>query len=206
MLHAWKKSPLAALAPFALALLVATPSSSWAATWEIDTGHSNIGFTVRHLVVAKVRGMFNEWSGTVVLDEKDITKSSVDVKIKAASIDTGNAARDKDLRADWMLDVVKYPEITFKSTKVEKGKDAGTLKVTGDLTMHGVTKPVVLDVTGPSAEFKDGGGNPHVAFSASTKINRKDWGLTWSKAVEAGPVAGDEITLEIDVELFKKKP
>lgn len=190
--------------PFALALALATPSL--AASWEIDTAHSNVGFVVRHLVVAKVRGDFNEWSGTVVLDDKDITKSSVNVTIKTASIDTGNQKRDEHLRSADFFDAAKFPEITFKSTKVEPGKEKGTLKVTGDLTMHGVTKPVVLDVSGPSPEFKDPGGNPHVAFSATTKIKRQDFGLTWSKATEAGPVVGDDVNVELEIELFKKKP
>lgn len=192
------------LAPFAVALTLATPGL--AATWDIDTSHSQVGFVVRHLVVAKVRGDFNEWSGKVVLDEKDITKSSVDVKIKTASIDTGTPDRDKHLRSPDFFDADKFPELTFKSTKVEAGKDKGTLKITGDLTIRGVTKSVVLDVNGPSPEFKDPAGNPHVAFSGTTKINRRDYGLNWSKAVEAGPVAGEEVTIEIEVELKGKKP
>ena len=188
----------------ALALSLATPGL--AATWEIDTSHSQVGFVVRHLVVAKVRGDFNEWSGSVVLDDKDVTKSSVDVKVKAASIDTGNGDRDKHLRGADFFDVEKFPEIAFKSTKVEAGKEKGTLKVTGDLTLHGVTKSVVLDVTGPSGEFKDPAGNPHVAFSGTTKINRRDYGLNWSKAVEAGPVAGEDVNIELEIELKNKKP
>lgn len=191
------------LLPLAAALALATPAA--AATWEIDTAHSQVGFTVRHLVVAKVRGSFKDWSGTVVLDEKDVTKSSVNVTIKTASIDTGTAKRDDHLRSDDFFNAAKYPEIKFKSTKVEPGKEKGTLKITGDLTIRDVTKSVVLDVTGPSPEFKDPGGNPHVAFSATTKINRKDFGLKWSNATEAGPVAGDEVNIEIEVELKNKK-
>lgn len=187
----------------ALALALAAPAA--AATWEIDTSHSQAGFVVRHLVVAKVRGHFNEWSGKVVLDEKDITKSSVDVTIQTASIDTGTAKRDEHLRSADFFDVAKFPTMTFKSTKVEKGSEANTLKVTGDLTMHGVTKPVVLAVSGPSPEFKDPGGNPHIAFSATTKVNRKDFGLTWGKATEAGPVVGEDVQIEIELELKNKK-
>ena len=195
--------------PFALAVAVAAPFAATpavAATWDIDTSHSIAGFWVRHLVVAKVRGNFNDWSGTVVLDEKDVTKSSVNVTIKTASIDTGTAKRDEHLRSDDFFNATKYPEIKFKSTKVEAGKEKGTLKVTGDLTIRDVTKSVVLDVTGPSPEFKDPGGNAHVAFSAITKINRKDYGLKWSNATEAGPVAGEEVTIEIEIELKGKKP
>jgi polyisoprenoid-binding protein YceI len=192
------------LLPFALALVVATPAA--ATTWDIDTGHSTVGFVTKHLLISKVRGRFREWSGTVVLDDKDITKSTVNVNIKAASIDSDNKNRDDHLKSPDFLDVAKFPELTFKSTKVEKGKDPSTLKVTGDLTIHGVTKSVVLDVSGPSPEFKDPGGNAHVAFSATTKINSKDYGLNWNKAVEASPVAGEEVAIEIEIELKNKKP
>jgi polyisoprenoid-binding protein YceI len=191
------------LLPFALAAVLATPAA--AATWEIDTAHSSVGFVTKHLLISKVRGRFREWSGTVVLDDKDLAKSTVNVTIKAASIDTDNGQRDNHLKSADFFDVAKFPEITFKSTKVEKGTTPSTLKVTGDLTIHGVTKPVVLDVSGPSPEFKDPGGNPHVAFSATTKINRKDFGLNWNKAVEASPVAGEEVAIEIEIELKNKK-
>jgi polyisoprenoid-binding protein YceI len=199
-----KPSPIPALS-LALLFGLASADAASAATWDIDTSHSEVGFTVRHLVVAKVRGRFNEWSGKVVLDEKDITKSSVDVSIQTASIDTGTPKRDDHLRSADFFEAAKFPTLTFKSTKVEKGKEPSTLKVTGDLTIRGVTKSVVLDVSGPSPEFKDPGGNPHVAFSATTKINRRDFGLNWSKAVEAGPVAGEEVNIELEVELKNKK-
>ena len=177
-----------------------------AATWDIDPTHSSAEFVVRHLVFAKVRGHFNDWSGTIAIDEKDITKSKVEVKFKAASIDTGTAKRDEHLRSADFFDATKFPEISFVSTKVEKGADAGTLKVTGNLTMKGVTKPVVITIQGPTAEFKDPGGNMHVAFVDGTaKLNRQEFGLAWSKAVEAGPVVGDEVALELQVELFKKR-
>jgi polyisoprenoid-binding protein YceI len=190
---------------FAIGLALALSTPAAAASWEIDTSHSEIGFVVKHLVVAKVRGRFNDWSGTVKLDDADVTKSSADVKIKCGSVDTGTQKRDDHLKSPDFLDCAKFPEITFKSTKIEKGASAGTLKVTGDLTIHGVTKSVVLDVTGPSPEFKDPGGNAHVAFSATTKINRQDFGLKWNNAVEAGPVAGNEVTIELEAELKNKK-
>ncbi len=187
----------------AVALALAMPAA--AATWDIDVSHSSAGFWVRHLVVAKVRGSFKDFAGSVVLDDKDITKSSVNVTIKTASIDTGTPKRDEHLRSDDFFNATKFPEIKFKSTKVEATKETGTLRVTGDLTIRDVTKSVVLDVTGPSPEFKDPRGNAHVAFSATTKINRKDFGLKWSNATEAGPVAGDEVTIEIELELKGKK-
>jgi polyisoprenoid-binding protein YceI len=190
---------LVALLPLALA----TPLA--AATWDIDTAHSTVGFVAKHLVFAKVRGHFDTWGGTVVIDEKDITKSSVDVKIVAASITTDNEKRDVHLKSADFFDVEKYKDITFKSTKVEKGTEPGTLKVTGNLTLHGVTKPVVLALTGPSPEFKDPGGNAHIAFSGTTKVNRKDFGLNWSMAVEAAPVVGDDVILELEIEHFKKR-
>ena len=185
-----------------LALTVAMPAA--ASQWDIDPNHSMVGFVAKHLVFTKVRGHFQSWKGTVVLDDKDVTKSKVEVSIDPASITTDNKDRDTHLKSPDFFDVANHKEITFKSTKVEKGADAGTLKVTGDLTLRGVTKPVTLDVSGPSAEFKDPGGNAHVAFSASGKINRKDYGLNWSKAVEAAPVVSDEIVLEIEIELKGK--
>jgi polyisoprenoid-binding protein YceI len=175
-----------------------------AATWEIDTAHSNIGFVVKHLVIAKVRGNFKKYAGTIVIDEKDPSKSKVDVIIDPASIDTDNSKRDDHLRSADFFDVAKWKDMGFKSTKVEKLAD-GKLKVTGDLTMHGVTKPVVLDVEGPSPELKDPGGRPHIAFSATTQVKRADFGLTWNAAIEGGSVVGDDVKIELDLELFNKK-
>ena len=187
------------------ALVAALSTPARAATWEIDTGHSSVGFVVKHLVIAKVRGNFKSYAGTVVFDDKDPTKSSVEVRIDPASIDTDNARRDEHLRSADFFDVAKFKELSFKSSKVEKLPD-GRLKITGNLTMHGVTKPVVLEAEGPSPELKDPGGNPHIAFSASTTIKRADFGLTWNQAIEGGSVVSEDVRIEIDVELFKKKP
>jgi polyisoprenoid-binding protein YceI len=174
-----------------------------ASTWNVDPMHTHASFTVRHLVISNVRGDFQKLSGTVKTDEKDVTKSSIEVTIETASIDTRIAKRDEDLRSEAFFDAAKYPTITFKSTKVEKaGKDK--LKVTGDLTMHGVTKPVVLHMNGPTAEVKDPWGNTRRGFSGSTKLNRRDWGLTYSKMIEAGPVVGDEVNIELEGELVKQ--
>lgn len=189
---------------FAIAILLAAPAS-FAATWDIDPTHTNVGFVVRHLVVSKVRGDFKKFKGTVHIDEKDISKSKVEVEIDAASIDTGVAKRDEHLRSADFFDVKKYPKITFKSKGVKKLK-SGELEVVGDLTMRGVTKPVILKVTGPSPEVKDPWGNLHIAFSAESEINRSDWGLKWNKALEGGGLTvSEEVQLVIDTELMNKR-
>ena len=187
----------------ALVVAAAAPGAR-AATWDIDPSHSQVGFVVKHLVVAKVRGSFAKFSGTVVLDDKDLTKSKVEVSIDPATVDTGNEKRDAHLKSADFFDVATHKEWKFVSTKVEKG-EGQTLKVTGDLTLHGVTKPVVLVVEGPSPEVKDPGGNPHVAFSATTTIKRADFGLTWNKAIEGGSVVGEDVKIELEIELFKKR-
>jgi polyisoprenoid-binding protein YceI len=182
-------------------LLTLVPFAALAAptTWTIDPAHSQASFAVRHMVISTVRGEFQKLGGSVQLDEADLTRSSVEATIDAASVDTRIAARDNDLRSPNFFDVAKYPNITFKSTKVEKAGE-GKLKVTGDLTIHGVTRPVVLDVEGPTAAIKDGKGLRR-GLTARTTINRQDYGLRWNKAVEAGPIAGDEVKIEIDAEV-----
>jgi polyisoprenoid-binding protein YceI len=186
---------LLALAP-ALGLAEAT-------AWNLDPAHAQATFSIRHLVISTVRGEFAKLSATAQLDDKDVAKSSVEATIDVASVDTRVQKRDDDLRSENFFDVAKYPTMTFKSTKVEKaGK--GKLKVTGDLTIHGVTKPVVLQVEGPTADIKDPYGNTRRGFSATTKLNRKDYGLTYSKAIEAGPVLGDEVKIQIEGEFIKQ--
>ena len=186
---------------FALAL----PVMASASTWTIDPDHSNLGFKIRHLMVSNVKGSFNKHTGTVEVNEKDITKSKVEVSIETASINTNVQKRDDDLRSANFFDVAKYPTMTFVSKKVAKaGK--GKLKVTGDLTIHGVTKEVVLNVEGPSAESKDPWGNIRRGASATTTINRKDFGLTWNKALETGGVlVGEEVNISLEVEMIKAK-
>ncbi len=190
----------------ALSLTLA-PLASWAAptTWAIDPSHTQSMFSVRHLVVSNVRGQFDKTTGTVTLDDKDVTKSSVEAVIDARTINTREPKRDDHLRSADFFDVANHPNITFKSTKVEKAGE-GKLKVTGNLTMRGVTKPVVLDVDLPAATVKDPGGNTRMGFSAVTKLDRQEYGLKWSKAVEAGPVVGDEIKIEIEGELIQQGP
>ncbi len=188
----------------AAVLSLSAPGLVLAATWELDPAHTGVHFKVRHLMVSSVRGDFEKVSGKIVYDETDVTKSTADIVIDAASVNSRVAKRDADLRSPNFLDVAKHPTITFKSKRVEKTGD-GTLKVTGDLTIRGVTKPVVLDVEGPTPAVKDPGGNLRVGGLATTKINRKDFGLTWNKPLEAGGVlVGDEVDITIDVEIYRK--
>jgi len=155
-------------------------------------------------MISSVRGEFEKVTGKIVYDESDVTKSSADIAIETASINTRVAKRDEHLRSPDFLDVAKYPAITFRSKRVEKAGD-GTLKMTGDLTIRGVTKEVVLTVEGPSPEIKDPGGNRRVGGQATTKVGRKDFGLVWNKSLETGGVVvGDEVEITIDVEIYRK--
>jgi polyisoprenoid-binding protein YceI len=166
-------------------------------TWQIDPKHTAAQFSVRHLGISTVRGEFSRVSGTVQYDAANVAKSSILATIDVASVNTRVEARDNDLRSSHFFDVEKYPNITFQSKKVEAA-GAGKLKVTGDLTMHGVTKEVVLDVDGPNVAPKDQQGNQRMGASATTKINRMDFGVSGAPGV-----AGDEITITIDIEMIK---
>jgi polyisoprenoid-binding protein YceI len=187
---------------FAVAALAA-PSLARASAFDIDTAHSAASFSVRHLMVSNVRGDFGKVTGTVDWDGK---AGSVEATIDVSSINTRDEKRDGHLKSPDFFDVAKFPTITFKSTKIAAdGK--GKLKITGDLTIHGVTKSVVLNVEGPTAESKDPWGNTKIGAAATTKINRKDFGLGWNKALETGGVVvGDEVSITIDLELNKKAP
>ena len=188
----------------ALAAALSLPAAAATSTWQIDPNHSAAQFAVRHLAISTVRGAFTKVSGTVQLDDKDISKSTVDVTIDAASVDTRVPDRDKDLRSDHFFDAEKYPTLSFKSTKVEQ-VEAGKLKVTGDLTIHGVTKQVVLEVEGPTTPVKDPWGNQRAAANATTKINRQDFGVKWNAKMDNGGwVVGDDVAITIDVELVQK--
>jgi polyisoprenoid-binding protein YceI len=172
-------------------------------TWDIDYSHSSITFSVRHMVVAKVRGQFEKWNGTLKLDLDDLTKSTVAVKIDAASIDTREEKRDGHLRSPDFLDVEKFPTLDFKSKRVEK-LAGNELRIVGDLTIVGQTHEVVL-----LAEFggraKSPWGTESAAFSAHTKIDRKAWGLEWNKALETGGfLVGETIDIALDVEAMRK--
>jgi polyisoprenoid-binding protein YceI len=182
------------------ALALAATAAAQAGTWQIDPNHSAAQFSVRHLGVSTVRGGFSKVSGTAKHDPADPSKDSLDATIDTNSVDTRVEMRDKDLRSPHFLEVEKYPTITFhsKSTKVA---GSGKLQITGDLTLHGVTKEVVLDVDGPSAAIKDPWGNQRIGASAATKIIRQDFGVTGAPGV-----VGDEITITIDVELIQPQP
>jgi polyisoprenoid-binding protein YceI len=186
------------IAALAAATLLA-PSAALAGNWNLDGVHSTAGFAVRHMMVSKAKGQFNKLSGKLVLDDKDVTKSSVEATIDVGSIDTNEPKRDGHLKSPEFFDVEKFPTMTFKSTKVEKkGKDG--LKVTGDLTLHGVTKSVVLETTlsGPGT---NPWGQVVRGVEAKTKINRKDFGLGWNKTLETGGVlVGEEVEITIDAE------
>jgi polyisoprenoid-binding protein YceI len=179
-----------------LALFV-IPAVAETETWQIDPAHTAAQFAVRHMGISTVRGAFTKVSGTVQYDPADVAKSSIDVTIDATSLDTRVERRDNDLRSDHFFDVAKYPTLTFKSKRVEPAGQ-GKLKVTGDLTIHGVTKEAVLDVDGPSEPAKDPRGNMHMGASAGTKISRKDFGMTGYTGM-----VGDDVAITIDVEMVK---
>ena len=187
----------------AICLLLALPALSSAATWNIDPDHSNVGFTVKHLMMSNVKGIFEKHTGTVDINDNDVTQSKVEVTIDTNSINTHVQKRDEHLRSADFFDVATYPTMKFVSKKVAKTLK-GTLKVTGDLTIHGITKEVVLDVEPLSKESKDPWGGTRRGTSASTKINRKDFGLNWNKSLESGGVmVGDEITISLEIEMVK---
>jgi polyisoprenoid-binding protein YceI len=195
------KSVIAAITAI---IALALPLAASASTWTIDPDHTNVGFKVRHLMVSNVRGNFEKESGVIELNDQDITKSKVEVTIDTRSVNTNVQKRDDHLRSADFLNVAAYPTMSFVSKKVAKaGKDR--LKVTGNLTLHGVTREVVLDVEGPSQESKDPWGNIRRGASASTTINRKDFGLVWNKALETGGVVvGDEVNITLEIEMIKK--
>jgi polyisoprenoid-binding protein YceI len=188
----------------AAVLCIAGPGVLHAASWQLDPVHTGVHFKVRHLMVSSVRGDFEKVTGNVVYDEADVTKSSADITIDAASINTRVAKRDADLRGPNFLDVAKFPTIGFRSKRVERA-EPGTLRMTGDLTIRGVTKEVVLTIEGPTPAIKDPWGNFRVGGQAITKINRKDFGLVWNAVLESGGVVvGDEVEITIDVEIYRK--
>ena len=188
VLHAPAARPSPAMPPVSIP---AEPT-----TWQIDVSHSELTFRIRHFV-SKVRGRFDKWSGTIVADPNNLAGGSVEVSIDAATINTNNERRDADLRSANFFETDKYPTITFKSTKVEQS--GSELTITGDLTIKGVTKPVVLTGTF-SGTTKDARGAERVGFEATATINRLEWGITWNRVAEGGgAMLGDEV--EIDISL-----
>jgi polyisoprenoid-binding protein YceI len=171
--------------------------------WEIDSSHSGIQFTVRHLVIAKVRGQFSRWTGSLETPGRDFSRASLDVVIDASSIDTGVADRDAHLRSADFFDVERYPEITFTSTGVAEAA-ADRLRVTGALTIKGVTRDAVLDVE-VLGQAKDPWGNERAAFSATTSIDRREFGLTWNQVLETGGVmVGERIDIALEIEAVRQ--
>lgn len=185
----------------AMAAMAALPAVAAPTSWRIDPKHSSAQFSVKHLMISTVRGEFHGLDGVIFFDDNDISKSKVEVTIDANSVDTREPDRDKHLKSADFFDTTKYPTITFKSSKVEQ-VSADKLKVTGDLTMHGVTKTVVLDVQRPTAAIKDPWGMQRSAVSASTKINRQDFGVKWNQTLDNGGVTvSDEVQITLDVEM-----
>jgi polyisoprenoid-binding protein YceI len=172
-------------------------------TWNLDAAHSVAEFKVKHMMISNVKGQFTKLTGVLNFDEQDITKSSVEASIDAGSIHTRDEQRDAHLKSADFFDVEKFPTLTFKSTGIAR-KSGDELAVTGDLTIHGVTRKVVFTVEGPTPAAKDPWGNTRRGLSATTKINRKDFGLTWNAALETGGIlVGDEVTITLDVQFVK---
>ncbi len=184
---------------FFVVMVFVASAAAQSGTWKIDPNHSSAQFSVRHLGVSTVRGAFTKVNGSGTYDSSDPAKTSLEATIEASSVDTRVEMRDNDLRSPNFLDVQKYPTITFHS-KQTKSAGAGKLQIAGDLTIHGVTKEVVLDVDGPSAPIKDPWGNQRIGASATTKINRQDFGVKGAPGV-----VGDQIAITIDVEMIQPK-
>jgi len=188
----------------AIALLTSLSALAQTSTWNIDPAHSTAQFTVRHLAISNVTGNFTKVTGSVVLNEKDITQSQVSASIDVSSVDTRVEARDKDLKSPNFFDVEKYPTIDFKSKRIVSG--GGKLQVIGDLTIHGTTREVTLDVDGPTPELTDPWGSSRRGISATTTINRKDFNLVYNNLLKTGEaVVGDNVKIQIDAEMVKKK-
>ena len=187
------------LAAAALSAAQAAPGPN---TWQIDPNHTSAQFSVRHMMVSTVRGTLGKVTGTIEYDGQSPQSITADVTIDVAGLNTNVEGRDKDLRSDNFFDVAKYPTVTFKSTRVE-GVTAGHFRLVGDLTVHGVTKEVALEVDGPSPPLKQG-PNLRVGASATTKLNRRDFGLQYNRMIEAAPIVGDDVQVTIDLEATKR--
>jgi len=185
------------------AICLIASSAMAASTWTIDPDHSNVQFKVRHMMITDVKGTFGKVKGVIRIDETDMSQSAVDVTIEIDSINTGVAKRDEHLKSSEFFDAPKYPTMTFVSRKVtQSGK--GQLKVLGNLTIRGISCEVVLDVEGPTNEIKDPMGNIRRGVSATTKINRTDFGLTWNKSMESGGMMIDDtVFINLEIEMIK---
>jgi polyisoprenoid-binding protein YceI len=191
-------------ATVAVSLLLSIAALAQTSDWNIDPNHSTAQFTVRHMGISNVTGNFTKVTGTVQLNDKDITQSQVTATIDVNSVDTRVQMRDNDLRSPNFFDAAKYPTIEFKSKKIVN--NSGKLQLIGDLTIHGTTREVTLDMDTPTPEITDAWGNTRRGFSATTQINRKDFGLTWNNLLKSGEaVVGDNVKIQLDVEITKKK-
>jgi polyisoprenoid-binding protein YceI len=172
-------------------------------TWKLDPAHSHAEFKVRHMMISNVKGTFSGLTGTLTENTADPTRSTIEASIDVASISTGDAQRDGHLKSPDFFDGEKYPQMTFKSTRVERKGD-GEYRVSGDLTIHGVTKPVTFEVEGPTAPGKDPWGNTRIGLSATAKINRKDFGLNWNAALETGGIlVGEDVQITLEAQFIK---
>jgi polyisoprenoid-binding protein YceI len=181
---------------------LATPQTS-TTTWNVDPVHSVAEFKVKHMMISNVKGQFPKITGTLALDESDLAGSRIEASIEATSIETRDAQRDAHLKSADFLHVEKFPALSFKSTSITLVRD-GELAVEGDLAIRGVTRKVLFAVEGPTPPTKDPWGNTRVAVSATTKISRKDFGLTWNAALETGGIlVGDEVTINLDVQFVR---
>lgn len=180
-----------------------TTTQTSVSTWNLDPAHSSAAFKVKHMMISNVKGQFGKLAGTLSLDEQNIANSRVEASIDAASITTGDEQRDAHLRSAEFFDAEKFPTLTFKSTRVvSKGDEE--LVVAGDLTIHGITRNVEFQVEGPTAPAKDPWGKTRVGLSAATKINRKDFGLTWNATLETGGIlVGDDVSITLDLQFVK---
>ena len=185
-------------------LVLALPLAALASTWNLDPDHSTAQFKVKHLMISNVKGNFETISGVLNLDDRDITRSRVEVNIQVTSVNTNIKKRDDHLRSADFFDVARFPAMTFTSTRVEKaGPDK--LRVTGNLTLKGVTRPVVLHVDGLTPEIRDPWGYVRRGASATATINRRDFGITWNKSMDnGGSVVGEEVAIQLEVEFVRK--
>jgi polyisoprenoid-binding protein YceI len=188
---------------FGLAMTISPVLRAQAVTWRIDPSHSSDQFSVRHMMISTVRGQFGGVKGTVLHDPKNPAASTVEATIDVTTLNTGQAKRDNDLKSSEFFDMKRYPEMKFKSTSVEKA-GPGKLKVTGDLTINATTRPVVLDVDGPTPPIRDPQGREKVGINATTKISRKEFGILYNPIMEGGGVTvSDEVSIVLEVELFR---
>ncbi|MGA2022540.1 MAG: YceI family protein [Candidatus Sulfotelmatobacter sp.] len=186
-----------------MSTLTAPQTNTATTAWNIDPAHSVAEFKVKHMMISNVKGQFAKVKGALTLDESDLRKSRVEAEIEAGSIETRDPQRDAHLKSADFFDVEKFPTLSFKSTRISLVRD-GELSVEGDFTIHGVTRQVIFSVEGPTPPAKDPWGNTRVAVSATTKINRKDFGLTWNAALETGGIlVGEEVTITLDVQFVK---